>query len=154
MARESDPVVGYMFSIDANGIKGYFTEISGIGSEHKVVSQKVVQDGKEAEIKTAGRLEWTDITVKKGLTTDMAFWKWREMVVHGELDKARQPCTITMYDRSYKPIVTWNLINAWPSKISGISVKADSNDFVVEEMVITHEGIKREGAEGYPTMVK
>ena len=75
MARESDPVVGYMFSIDANGIKGYFTEISGIGSEHKVVSHKVVQDGKETEIKTAGRLEWGDITVKKGLTTDMAFWK-------------------------------------------------------------------------------
>jgi phage tail-like protein len=84
----------------------------------------------------------------------MAFWKWREMVVYGDLEKARQPCTITMYDRTYKPIITWNLINAWPSKISGISVKADSNDFVVEEMVITHEGIKREGAEGYPTVVK
>ena len=152
MAREHDPVVGYMFSVDANGITGYFTEISGIGSEHSIVRHKVVKEGKEMEIKMPGRLEWGDITVKRGLTKDTAFWKWRDMVVHGDLDKARQPCTITMYDRNYNPVVTWNLVNAWPSKMSGISIKADSNDFVVEEMVITHEGITREGAEGYPAI--
>lgn len=152
MARENDPVVGYMFSIDVNGIKGYFTEISGISSEHSIVRHKVVRDGKETEIKMPGRVEWSDITVKKGLTADLAFWKWREMVVRGDMEGARQPCTITMYDRNYKPIISWHLVNAWPSKISGISVKADSNDFVLEEMVITHEGIQREGSEGYPTL--
>lgn len=152
MAREHDPVVAYMFSVDANGITGYFTEISGIGSEHSIVRHKVVKEGREMEIKMPGRLEWGDITVKRGLTKDPAFWKWRDMVVHGDMESARQACTIKMYDRNYNEVVTWNLVNAWPSKMSGISIKADSNDFVVEEMVITHEGITREGAEGYPAI--
>lgn len=149
MARQNDPVVGYMFAVDVNGITGYFTSIDGIGSEHSVVSQKVMTDKGEAEIKMPGRLEWGDITVKRGLTGDMGFWEWRDLVVNGDMDTARQNCTITMLDRNYNQIVTWNLNNAWPSKMSGISISTDSNDFVVEEMVITHEGITREGVQGF-----
>jgi hypothetical protein len=33
--------------------------------------------------------------------------------------------------------------------MSGVSISTDSNDFIVEEMVITHEGITREGAIGF-----
>lgn len=151
MARPNDPVVGYMFSLDVNGISGYFTSVSGIGSEHSVATQKVVtQDGKEIEIKMPGRLTWGDITLKRGLTDDMKFWEWRDKVVHGKIEEARTNCSITMYNRDYTPVVTWNLFNAWPSKMTGITINSDSNDFIVEEMVISHEGLTREGADGMP----
>lgn len=152
--RQSDPVVGYMFSIEGEGVTGYFTAIEGIGSEHTIVRHKIVTEaGKEMEIKSPGRLEWGDITLKRGLTTDMAFWGWREQVINGDMNTARKNITITMYDRNYQAIVYWHLDNAWPSKISGISISAESNDFVVEEMVIAHEGMRREGAAGYPAIL-
>ena len=152
MARDNDPVVAYRFQIEVGDIKGYFTEISGIGSEHQIVKHKVVIEGKEAEVKSPGRLEWGDITVKRGLTRDMSFWKWRDQIVHGDLEGARKPCTITMYDSKFSPLIVWNLVNVWPFKMGSISIKADSNDFVMEELVITHEGITREGADGYAAL--
>jgi phage tail-like protein len=50
-----------------------------------------------------------------------------------------------MYDREYNSVVSWHLINAWPSKISGPTIASDSNDFTIEELTIVHEGLYREG---------
>jgi hypothetical protein len=38
MARDTDPLVGFHFQLDLGGVvAGYFTEISGLGSENEVV---------------------------------------------------------------------------------------------------------------------
>jgi phage tail-like protein len=56
---------------------------------------------------------------------------------------ARFDCTITMFDREYNEATTWTVYNAWPSKISGPNIAADSNDFTIEELTIVHEGLFR-----------
>lgn len=145
MARLVDPLVGFQFALDVNGMTGYFTEVSGIGSENAVVTHKVVTpEGKEVTLQIPGRVEWGEITLKRGLTTNVEFWDWREKVVTGDVAGARTDCTITMFDREYQVAVTWNLINAWPSKISGPNIAADSNDFTIEELTIVHEGLYRD----------
>jgi len=36
--RESDPLAGFQFAIEVGGmVTGYFTEVSGVGSEHEVI---------------------------------------------------------------------------------------------------------------------
>lgn len=145
MARLVDPLVGFQFALDVNGMTGYFTEVSGIGSENSVVTHKVVTpEGKEVTLQIPGRVEWGEITLKRGLTTNIEFWDWREKVVTGLVAEARVDCTITMFDREYSPVVTWNIINAWPSKISGPQIAADSNDFTIEELTLVHEGLYRD----------
>jgi phage tail-like protein len=126
---------------------GYFTEVSGIGSENAVTTHKVVNtDGKEVTLQIPGRVEWGEITFKRGLTTNIEFWDWREIVVTGQVADARQDCTITMFDREYSPVVVWNMVNAWPSKISGPTISSDSNDFTIEELTIVHEGLYRDSS--------
>ena len=49
-----------------------------------------------------------------------------------------------MYNQSLEEVARWNFENGWPLKVSGPSMKADSNEFGVEELVITHEGLYRE----------
>ena len=41
----------------------------------------------------------------------------------------------------YEEVRRWNFINAWPSKISGPQISADSNDLAIEELTIVHEGM-------------
>jgi phage tail-like protein len=148
MAREVDPLIGFQFSLDVNGMTGYFTEVSGIGTENAVVTHKVVNtEAKEVTLQIPGRVEWGEITLKRGLTDNVEFWDWRESVVTGGVAEARVDCSITMYDREYNPLVTWNIINAWPSKISGPTIASDSNDFTIEELTIVHEGLYRDGYE-------
>ena len=152
MARLVDPLIGFQCALEANGMEGYFTEISGIGSENAVVTHKVVTpEGKEVTLQIPGRIEWGEVTLKRGLTTNLQFWEWREMVITGKVAEARQPVTITMFDREYTSVVGWNLINAWPSKISGPTIAADSNDFTVEELTLVHEGLfQRDMADSIP----
>ena len=140
-----DIVVGFHFALDIQGaVKGYFTEVSGIGSENEVAEQKVVNEkGVQVVLKIPGRLKWGDITLKRGLTSNLEIWKWRQMVEDGDIKGARKNGSIIMFDQSLKPVAQWDFKNAWPVKVSGPAPKSDSNELQVEELTIAHEYIKR-----------
>lgn len=143
-ARE-DPLVGFHFMLDVQGtVQGYFTEVSGIGSESEVAEQKVVSEkGVQVVLKIPGRLKWGDITLKRGLTSNLQIWDWRKMIEDGNVKGARKNGSIVMYDQSLKAIAQWDFKNAWPSKVSGPAPKADSNELTVEELTLVHEYITR-----------
>lgn len=144
MARETDPLVGFHFQLDLGGVvAGYFTEISGLGSENEVVEHKVVEGGKQKVQKIPGRLKWGDITLKRGITAQMDIWTWRKQVEDGMVDAARTNGSIIMLDQELTPIAQWDFENAWPSKVSGPQVQSDSNNYGVEELTIVHEYIVR-----------
>jgi phage tail-like protein len=145
-AITEDPLLGFNFMLELEGaVAGYFTECSGIGSEHDIVEQKVVdKQGHEIIRKIPGRLKFTDITLKRGITSDLKIWEWRDQLVKGTVKDARKNCTITMLSRDYQAVAVWHFVNAWPSKVTGPSLKADGNDIGVEEMTIVHEGMFRE----------
>ena len=141
-ARDTDPLVGFNFRLELEGKgTGYFTEVSGLGSENEVIEQKVTDSGGRDEVKKVpGRLKWGDITLKRGITQDMQLWKWRQQVVDGNMKMARTNCSVIMLDRDFNDVARWDFKNAWPSKITGPNLKSDSNEFGVEEMVVVHEG--------------
>jgi phage tail-like protein len=143
---ERDPLVGFHYAIEVQGVvTGYFTECSGIGSEHEIIQHKIVDEkGRELIQKIPGRLKWQDVTFKRGITDNMDIWDWRDEVVKGKVNDARRNGSIVMFNQSLEEVARWNFENAWPLKVSGPSMKADSNEFGVEELVITHEGLYRE----------
>src|SRR5262245_2713111 len=100
-AVTGDPLVGYNFAVKIDGkIAGYFTECSGLGSESDVVEHKVAgEGGKEIVRKIPGRLKWGDITLKRGITKSMDFWKWRKDVEDGNVATARVNGSVVMYDQ-------------------------------------------------------
>ena len=140
-----DPLVGFNFGLELSGaIAGYFTEVTGVGSEHEIIEHKVVDaSGRETVLKIPGRLKWTDISLKRGVTSDMQIWDWRKSVEEGKMDDARKNGSIIMFDRTYAKVAQWDFVNAWPSKVSGPTLKADSNEFGIEEVTIVHEGLTR-----------
>ena len=125
-------------------VTGFFTEISGLGSETEIVDHKVITpEGREIIQKIPGRLKWTEITLKRGVTAEMDMWKWRKLVEDGKISNARKNGSIVMYDEGLKEIARWNFTNGWPSKVSGPQLQADSNAYGIEELTIVHEGIVR-----------
>jgi phage tail-like protein len=146
MVQTRDPLVGFHYAIEVQGVvTGYFTECSGIGSEHEVIEHKIVDEkGRELIQKIPGRLKWENVTFKRGITENMDIWDWRETVVQGQVNDARRNGSIVMFNQSLEEVARWNFENAWPLKVSGPSMKADSNEFGIEELVLTHEGLYRE----------
>ena len=144
-ARKTDPLVGFHYSIEVQGaVKGYFTECNGLGSEHEVIEHKVVDEkGRDIIQKIPGRMKWQDITLKRGITENKDIWDWRKKVEDGDMDGARKNGSIVMYDSAYQEVARWDFERAWPVKVTGPQMQSDSNAFGVEEMVITHEFLKR-----------
>jgi len=145
-SRETDPLVSFSFALDIQGaVGGFFSEISGLGSENEVAEHKVMgEDGhKQIVRKIPGRLKWGDITLKRGITNIVDVWQWRKLVEDGDIEGARKNGSIMMYDQSGTLVAQWDFVNAWPSKVTGPSIQADSNALGIEEMTIVHEGITR-----------
>lgn len=144
-ASREDPLVSFHFMIDVQGqINGYFSEVSGLGSESEVIEDKTVNpDGIEIVKKIPGRLKWGDITLKRGITSNLDMWDWRKKVEEGKVGEARKNGSIVMFDQELAEKARWNFVNGWPTKISGPTPKSDSNEIGVEELTITHELITR-----------
>ncbi len=140
-----DPLVQFSYALDLGGkVKGYFTECSGLGSEHDVVEHKVVDEKGRQMIKMVpGRIKWDKITLKRGITDAKDIWDWRKKVEDGQVEDARIDGSIIMMDQELKPIARWNFEGGWPSKVSGPQLKSASNEIGVEELTIVHHRLER-----------
>ncbi len=145
MAEGKDPLISFHYAIEIQGeVTGFFSECSGLGSEHEVIEQKLVDEkGHEFIKRLPGRLKWENITLKRGITDNMDIWKWRKAVEEGKVKEARRNGSIVMMDQELKEVARWDFENAWPTKVSGPSLKSDSNEVGVEELVIAHERLWR-----------
>lgn len=142
---DKDPLVSSWFGVEFQGqVVGAFRECTGLGSENEVVEYKASGPKGEYVIKKVpGRLKWNNVTLKRGITDSMDMWQWRKQVEQGKISGARKNGTITMYNQQGDPVAKWNFTNAWPSKLSGPSANASSNEVAIEELEITHEGYER-----------
>ncbi len=140
-----DPLVQFSYALDLGGkVKGYFTECSGLGSEHDVIEHKVVDEKGRQMIKMVpGRIKWDKITLKRGITDAKDIWDWRKKVEDGQVEDARIDGSIIMMDQELKPIARWNFEGGWPSKVSGPQLKSASNEIGVEELTIVHHRLER-----------
>ena len=146
MGVKADPLLSFHFSLDLQGsVSGYFMEVTGVGSENEITELKVMADNGIGQIvkKMPGRLKWTDITLKRGITSEMDMWAWRKMVTDGNIEASRKNGSIIMYDHLGAIVAQWDFVRGWPSKITGPSIKSDDNAVGVEELTISHEGIVR-----------
>ncbi len=126
-ARKTDPLVGFHYGVEIQGVvKGYFTECSGLGSEHEVIEHKVIDEkGREIIQKIPGRLKWQDITLKRGITDAMDIWDWRKKVEDGDREWARHNGAIKKCDQNSQDGARWDFGRVWQVKVKGAEVEAD-----------------------------
>ena len=140
-----DPLTSASFELDIQGeCQGVFKECAGLGSESEVIEHKTAGgNGKVIIQKIPGNLKFTTIVLKRGVTDDMGIWTWRKKVEDGQVVDARKDGQIVMYNQADEPVARWNFTSAWPSKVSGPTLNAGTNDIAVEELNIEHEGMER-----------
>jgi len=142
---DKDPIASFSFYVEVQGkLVGRFQEVSGLGSESEIIDYKASdKGGAELIHKVPGRLKWTDVALKRGITDDMDLWDWRREIEEGKVEGARRNGSIVMYGQDNKEIARWNFVNGWPSKVAGPSLSAKTNEIGIEELTIVHEGLKR-----------
>jgi phage tail-like protein len=135
--------LGSQFGLEIDGVElARFTSVSGLGYESEVVTfQDTLADGKIVTRKRPGRINFGDITLKRGLSADNALVDWYQTVVDGAVE--RKSGSIVIYDQVSSEIGRWNFENAWISKWSASDLDAGSDDIMIEEITIAHEYMER-----------
>lgn len=143
MSDHDAEYLGSQFGLEIDGVElARFTSVSGLGYESEVVTfQDALADGKIVTRKRPGRINFGDITLKRGLSADNSLVDWYQSVVDGAVE--RKSGSIVIYDQTSSEIGRWNFEEAWISKWSASDLDAGSDDIMIEEITIAHEYMER-----------
>jgi phage tail-like protein len=142
------PVPKFHFEVSWGGTRMGFTEVTGLDFETEVIEYREGNNPTYNKHKQPGLTKYSNVTLKRGtVLEDFEFFKlWRETAKFQESNKIkkvfRRDITIKLLNEEHKPIITWTLENAWPSKIQSTDLKADGNEVAIETMELVHEGLK------------
>lgn len=139
MANEY-PIPKFHFQVEWGGSKIGFTEVSGLDVEREVIEYRDGSSKEYSKLKMPGLTKFSNITLKRGsFKKDNDFYKWW---VSNKLETVeRRDITISLLNEEHKPVITWKVKNAWPSKIQPTDLKSDDNSIAIETMEIVHEGL-------------
>jgi len=144
-----DPYSSYNFEVivtgvsdDGKAVKGSFSEVSGL----EVAMDPIEYRNGSEDItmrKVPGLKKFTNITLKRGVTGDLAFWNW---VVEGMNGLVRRTeGAIVMLDENRREVVRWTFRRAYPCKWTGPGLNAKNNEISMETVEICHEGLAIDG---------
>jgi phage tail-like protein len=141
MARR-DPYGAFNFLVEIDGITvAGFSECSGLVAETAVIEYREGSD-KAGVRKIPGITKYTNITLKRGLTTSRDLWQWHRTVATGKVE--RRSGRIVVLDEDRNPAASFRFVEGWPAKYEGPRLKATGNEVAIETLEIAHEGLELE----------
>jgi phage tail-like protein len=141
-----DPFRSFNFLIsliDSSGIGapslGGFSECSGLEMSFEVEEYK--EGGNNGTVlKFPTRAKWTNLKLKRGVALSTDLWDWHYGFIQGKVQ--RRDGVVTLMDELHIPVKVWSFRRGIPVKWTGPSLNAAQNQVAVEELEITHEGLR------------
>ncbi len=138
-----DPLIGFKFHVEIEGIiEGSFTECSGLNVS-RTEGEKIVKEGggNNYVYRLPGRITYSNITLKRGVTHSNELWKWfQEGIVDGKVKRVNM--SVIHLDQAGAEVKRWNLMDAYPVKWTSPDFKADSNQVGIESLEITYNWLE------------
>ena len=141
-----DPYAGYHFEVsvddistDGKAVKGSFSEVSGL---EVAIDPIEYRNGSEdiTVRKIPGLKKFTNITLKRGVIGDLAFWNW---VVEGMNGLARRTeGSVVLLDENRREVMRWNFKRGWPCKWTGPGLNAKNNEIAMETLELVVEDMR------------
>jgi phage tail-like protein len=143
MATRKDPFVNFNFLVEIDGItRAAFHEAGGLDSAVEIIEHR--EGGENITTrKLPGQVKFSAITLKWGMSDDTDLYAWHRQWVTGDPAAPRKNGSVVLLDRQGQEKARWNFFSAWPSKWTGPSFNAESNDIAIETLELAHEGVVR-----------
>ena len=138
----SDPYTSFHFAIDVNGVtEGRFVECSSLGVDVEAIKYR--EAGANAIVhRLPGRVEYSDLTLRYGMTSSMQLWQWMQASIAGNVD--RRNVSVIMYGHDgATEVMRWNLRGAWPRSWRGAPLDALGNNVAIETLVLVFDEFER-----------
>jgi phage tail-like protein len=144
---DSERITGATFLFEVEDIViGHFMEVSGLQVD--IAVESVEEGGQNGFVhQLPGRMSWPPLVLKRGITQTDSLIAWLRMSsgeqFAGNGNKLkRHTGAVTLLGPGGKRLRSWSFDGAFPTKWSGPTFAASSNDLPTEELTIVHNGFK------------
>ena len=141
------PLPVYNYRVDIGKDTVGFSEVSGLTIEYerKTYLESSTEPGKPSPklFVFPGQPTATNITLKKGLVptkSQPAFYDWINGVGINQVEKKDISISLTN-ESGNELLVTWNVSNAFPTKLSAPNFDASSNEVAIEELSLLADAV-------------
>jgi phage tail-like protein len=127
-------------------IAASFSECSGLGV--KLKREAYMEGGVNDQQRILlGQAEFSDITLKRGVTDDLTFWQWLNNILQAKHNQRRN-INILLFNQAGDTMQCWTLIGAVPIGWKAPSMQASGNAVAIEELTLAYEGLKIDNSKG------
>ena len=137
--KQSYPLPVYNFRVEIGADAVAFSEVSGLTVGHEISTYKESPTesgapGPRVMIMPSQPTSPT-VTLKKGVVRGASvsnLYKWVASATLNQIEK--KDVFVRLCDEAGAPVISWRLVNAFPSKLDAPSFTATSNDVAIESM--------------------
>lgn len=134
----------FYFAVDFGPTSGLgevrFQEVSGIDIDVEHIEYRAGNDPRFSLAKMPGLVKASNLRLKRGYFKNcVVFWEWFGRIKMNTI--VRDIITIKLLDEVGKPSMTWELTNAWPTKIVCTEPQSEAEEITVESIEVVYEGI-------------
>jgi phage tail-like protein len=137
-----DPYRAFNFKLEIGGVtEGHFTEVTGLGARVTPISYREAGNSQVVHY-VPGRVEYSEITLRYGLTKSRELFDWFKTGVVGHVQ--RKNLSIVLFDTDgTTEVMRWNLVNAWATEWRGSILDAHSQEVAIESLTLVCESMDR-----------
>jgi phage tail-like protein len=131
------PPVGFHFKVEVLGIPpsdndARFTEVGGLSVE--MSTEEVAEGGQNRYLqKFPLRAKYPELVLKRGLLLNSEIVGWIRACVE-DYDIQPKNLDVKLLSEEHQPLLTWHLVNAYPTKWAVSDLNATSSAVVVETL--------------------
>lgn len=137
-----DPYRNYNFKLEIRGVtEAHFVWCSGLGWRIGTILYGVGGPG-QAVRKIPGKVEYSDVVLRIGLTRSRQMWDWMANVARGQVER-RNVSIVVLEPNGVDEGLRWNLLNAFPSEWSCEPFDALGREVAIEQMKLSFDSLDR-----------
>lgn len=149
--KKSYPLPVYNYKVEIAGVAIAFTEVSGLAIEYDTTSyaESHTESNQSGAVwmYMPAQMKAVNITLKKGVvrvTSVATLYKWISSISLNQVEK--KDIYVRLCDEKGAAVISWKVINAFPTKLEAPSFDAKSNDAAIESMTLMADGVMIEEA--------
>ncbi len=135
------PPVSFHFKVEFNGISAKekdveFQSVSGLSVD--IETQEFAEGGENRfKHKLPTRTTFQNLVLKRGLVTDSELIKWCRKAIES-FEFVPVDLTVKLLDENHQPLITWNVVHAYPVKWETEEFHADESKISIETIELAY----------------
>jgi phage tail-like protein len=141
--QRDNPYANFNFVVEIDGVEvGAFSEVDLPEATIEAIEYRDGSDLSSGARKLPGRVSYTNVVLRRGLSGRTDLWEWFRATRDGMLE--RRNVAIVLLDEARKPVQRWLLRDAWPVRYSSSRLDGRGNEVVIETLELAYEGFELE----------